>query len=119
MAEIFKSRDKHFNLYESKEVNESISDYKLRDSVFQNKIPSRLKRTFCLSICLVIIGLCFLVFGILKATESADIQDAFAFWILSFLCLIPGVYYSFQFIRAKKELNKDFRREILDEIPTL
>ena len=101
------------------EMNTSISDSKLQDSVYFNRIPTRLKKTFYLSLSLVITGICLMVFGILKAVESTNIEDAFAFWILSFLCLIPGVYYSIQFFRAKRESNEDYRRGILDDIPTL
>ena len=120
MADIIEpKRGNPFTLYETYDQNDGFSEYKIRDSVFYNRIPTRLKRTFCFSILLVLVGLCLLVFGIIKANESDNIQDAFALWILSFLCLLPGAYYLCQFIRAKSELNEDFRREILDEIPTL
>jgi len=119
MADRHNYRDSHFSLYDARDFNESISDYKLRDSVFYNKIPSKLKKTFYLSICLVIIGIGLLVAGIIQATSSTSIQDSFALWILAILCLIPGIYYSVQFIRAKRENDVDYRRDILDDIPTL
>jgi hypothetical protein len=119
MVERDKYENSHFSLFEVKDLNESISDNKLRDSVYFNRIPSKLKKTFCFSIFLVIIGIGLLIAGIVKGIIFSDIRESFPFIILSIICLIPGVYYSIQFIRAKIEIDPDYRREILDEIPSI
>jgi len=119
MADDYKIRDTNFHLYDTKDFYESLSDYKLRDSIFHNRLPTKLKKTFYISILLVILGLGLLIAGVIIAINTNNIQESFSYWILSIICLIPGVYYSVQFLRAKREQNEDYRREILDEIPTL
>lgn len=118
MADIFNiNKESPFNLYEAKDFNESLNDFKMKDSIHYNRIPSRLKKTFFISIFLVILGLSLLVIGIIKALDSPSIQDSFIYWIMSILCIIPGGYYFAQFIRAKSEKDEDIRREIFDDIP--
>lgn len=120
MAEAYKiNKESPHNLCEVKDLNESLNDYKIKDSIHYNRIPSRLKKTFCISIFLVILGFCLLITGILKALDSPSIQDSFVYLIFSILCLIPGGYYFAQFLRAKAEKDEDIRREILDDIPNL
>jgi len=100
------------------ELNQSQSDIQ-RDSTFHNKIPERLKRSFIMSIIFVLIGIGLLVAGIIKAILSDDIQSSLPYWILSVICLIPGLFYSIQFLRAKLEKNIEYRRNIIDNIPEL
>ncbi len=99
-------------------LNDSDSDFQ-RDSIIENKIPKKLRRTLIFCILFVLIGIGLLITGIIHAGLYDDIQSSFPFWILSLLCLIPGVYYSIQFIRAKFEKNISYRREIIDDIPEL
>lgn len=118
MADRFKSnKDLPCNLYEAKDLNESLNDYKINDSISYNRIPSRLKKTFYISILFVIFGFGLLITGIIKARDSPSIQDSFVYLIISVIFLIPGGYYLAQFIRAKAEIDEDIRREILDDIP--
>lgn len=90
-----------------------------RDSIYNNKIPRKLIKTFIFSIIFVLIGIGLLIAGIIKATLTDNIQSSFPYWILSALCLIPGLYYLVQFIRAKLEKNLEYKREIFDDIPEL
>ena len=55
MASVHKiNKDSHYNnLYEAKDFNESLFNNKIKDSIYFNRIPSRLKKTFCISIILV------------------------------------------------------------------
>jgi hypothetical protein len=89
------------------------------DSVEQNIVPKRLKRTCCCSIALFISGILLLAVGIEESVRGENFDDGFAFFILSFLVFIPGGFYVFQFCRAKLSKNVEERREILDNIPTL
>ena len=41
------------------------------------------------------------------------------FWILAFLVLIPGGFYSYQFYKAKTSQKEYERQEIFDSIPKL
>jgi hypothetical protein len=118
MADVFRiNKGSPFILDEAKDYNESLYDYKIKDSIHYNRIPSRLKKTFCVSIFFLILGLALLTIGILKAFDSPSLQDSFVYWISGVLCIIPGGYYLAQFIRAKSEQDEDIRREIFDDIP--
>lgn len=100
-------------------LEESSSDNKLLNSFYSKRIPSKFKKTLYLCIFLLILGLGLIVIGTIIAISSNNVQDAFSYYILGIICLIPGVYYTIQFIRAKSEEDEEYRREILDEIPTL
>ncbi len=118
MAEAYKiNKESPYNLCEVKDLNDSLNDYKIKDSIHYNRIPSSIKKTFCISIIFVFLGFGLFITGIIKAMDSPSIQDSFVYWILSILCLIPGGYYFSQFLRAKAEKDEDIRREILDDIP--
>lgn len=120
MAEANKmNKDSPYNLHEVNDYNESLYDYRIKDSIHYNRIPSKLRKSFFISIILIILGFCLFVTGILEATDSPSIQESFVFFIIGLLCLIPGGYYFAQFIRAKTEKDEDLRREIFDDIPNL
>lgn len=100
-----------------RKLEDSVEEEKPGDSIYYNKIPSNLKKTLYLTIFLLIIGIFLVIIGTIIALHSSNIQDSFSYYILSILCLIPGVYYTIQFLRAKKEQDEEYRREILDDIP--
>ena len=83
------------------------------------KIPENLQRTFKIIIILTIIGILLFFCGVAKAIVKKNIFEGIFFWILAILVLIPGVFYCFQFIKAKRAKTEFQRNEILDQIPKL
>ena len=103
----------------------SNSDNKVNDSngtqpqiVEKFSIPMNLKRTFFFSVSLLIIGLTLFIIGFVSQVRAADPGNGITFWVLGSVVFIPGAYYSYQFFRAKRNLDNR-REEILSEIPEL
>ena len=82
-------------------------------------IPPELKKTYKITIFLTIIGIILVLSGIAKAVIIKRISGGIMFWILAFLVLIPGGFYSYQFYKAKTSKREYERQEILDSIPKL
>ncbi len=87
------------------------------NSIIINNIPSRLKKTFFCSLSLLIIGIILLSIGIEEWIRNKEFYNGMPFIILSIIVLIPGLYYIYQFMRAKLTNDQEERREIYNEIP--
>ena len=82
-------------------------------------IPSDLHKTLIITIILTVVGIILIIAGLIKAIIVQRILGGIMFWILATLVLIPGGFYSYQFIRAKMTKTNYERQEILDSIPRL
>ena len=49
--------------------------------------------------------------------NTDDVGVSIAFWIIGIFALIPGVYYSYKFIKAWRAVNPEERMKELQEIP--
>ena len=88
------------------------------DSVTQNRIPTKLKKTFYCSLLLFIFGVFLFIFGTVE-WNRIGINNSYYFFILGLILLIPGVYYSFLFCKAKQVKSLDMRRTVYQHIPEL
>lgn len=84
-----------------------------------NKIPDKLKKTFYCTFSLFIVGIILFLVGTEEAIRNYSFKNGIAFWIIAFIILIPGAYYTYQFYKAQREKDIEIREEILDEIPVL
>ena len=83
-------------------------------------IPANLKRTLVIVLCAAIFGLSLMGFGFVSTlTGFLPSNGSRILLILGCLILIPGVYYSFRFYRARVARSAYARKEIFDSIPRL
>ncbi len=90
-----------------------------KDSVSHNKIPKKLFKTFLCALSLFIVGLISIGVAIYKFAKTDEIYTGIAFIFLGIITLIPGGYYLYQFVKAKRQKDIDKRREVLEDIPEL
>ena len=109
----------HLVLNKTDDLNETLNTDKLKDSVYYNRIPTKLKKTFYFVMILLIIGLTLFSIGIYFSIIDDEVQDGISYMIIGLICIIPGLYYTVQFIRAKREKDEEYRREILNDIPPM
>ena len=105
-----------------KSENEKLKVAKIDNSNHSNNefiIPSDLHKTLVITIILTVVGIILIIAGLIKAIIVQRILGGIMFWILATLVLIPGGFYSYQFIRAKMTKTNYERQEILDSIPRL
>ena len=89
------------------------------DSIAKHKIPKRLKKTFYCTFALLIVGIILSVVGVEESIRRENFYAGLTFYLLAFIVLIPGVYYTYQFCKAKRQKNEDLRRDIMDDIPEI
>lgn len=98
-------------------IDDTDDDYYKRKNAF--KIPPKLKRTcWCVSL-LLLGGVALFVVGIVSSVLEESFKAGVTYYILSFILLIPGGFYTYQFIKARCSKDVDRREEILAEIPEL
>ena len=100
----------------SNERSGSVSSSR-NDTVFE--IPLKLKKTYYCSISLLIFGIILIIIGFIRALYKDAFNDGLSFFILATISLIPGVFYSYQFCKARLTNDYDKRKEILADIPQL
>jgi hypothetical protein len=83
------------------------------------KFPQRLKKTFYLSLGLFIVGIILLIVCLEEMIRQDDFWAGWHFLAISVIVLIPGTYYSIQFLRARLAKDPDVSGEIYDTIPEL
>ena len=89
------------------------------DSIAQNRIPRRLKKTFYYSLILLVTAIILLIIGIEESLRNESFQDGISFYILSIIVFIPGGYYVYQFFKAKMAKDVENKRDIFEHIPEL
>jgi hypothetical protein len=82
-------------------------------------IPDKLKRTFYCSLSLLLLGIFLLVVGIFRWVIIESFNEGASFFALSTIILIPGIFYTYQFCKARLTKDRDSRREIMNDIPEL
>ena len=75
------------------------------------------KKTTMISLFLLVVGLCFLINGIITFINHEEIKYALSFLILGTLLVLPGLYYTIQLWKALRANTPEERKEILDDIP--
>jgi hypothetical protein len=98
--------------------NESIDQSNSQHDQEKFSIPSNLKRTFICSVILFVVGTTLIIIGFINQVREADPGNGITFWVLGSVVLIPGAYYSYQFYKARKNINNR-RDDILSQIPEL
>jgi len=95
----------------------------ITDNNFKNEnkfvIPPTLKKTFFVSITLLLVGIILIILGFIQSIATATPGGGILFWILGGIVLIPGGFYSFLFYKAKRTTDEYERDEILSQIPEL
>ena len=82
-------------------------------------IPPTLKKTFFVSITLLLVGIVLIILGFIQSIATATPGGGIMFWVLGTVVIIPGGFYSYQFYKAKKAKEEYRRQDILDNIPQL
>ena len=94
------------------------SDLRRKDK-YKYKLPDKLKRTcWCVSI-LFVLGFGLLITGLIQSIQNQSFKSGVTFYILSLILIIPGGFYTCQFMKARCSKDVDKREEILNEIPQL
>mmetsp|Transcript_6364 Transcript_6364/g.11073 ORF Transcript_6364/g.11073 Transcript_6364/m.11073 type:complete len:124 (+) Transcript_6364:548-919(+) len=73
---------------------------------------------FCTALCLLIIGLAFIIGGFIEENNSPIPAVGVPFWVIGALILLPGLYCSFEIARALRSSPEE-RRRILREVPEI
>jgi hypothetical protein len=82
-------------------------------------IPPTLKKTFFVSITLLLVGIVLIILGFIQSIATATPGGGIMFWVLGGIVLIPGGFYSFLFYKAKRTTDEYERDEIFGQIPEL
>ena len=82
-------------------------------------IPPTLKKTFFVSITLLLVGIVLIILGFIQSISTATPGGGIMFWVLGGIVLIPGGFYSFLFYKAKRTTDEYERDEIFSQIPEL
>ena len=100
-------------------LGDSICSNVSEDSIAQNRIPKRLKKTCYYSLILLITAIILLCIGIEESIRNENFQDGISFYILSIFVFIPGGYYVYQSFKAKMSKDIESKRDIFEHIPEL
>lgn len=82
-------------------------------------LPRKLKRTFCCVISLLVLGIILFIIGVLKVTYFNSLEEGIPFFVIGLIVLVPGVFYTYQFFKARFIEDVDERHEIFSDIPQL
>ena len=103
--------------------NNSIDNNNTTHNNFKNEnkfiIPPTLKKTFFVSITLLLVGIVLIILGFIQSISTATPGGGIMFWVLGGIVLIPGGFYSFLFYKAKRTTDEYERDEIFSQIPEL
>ena len=109
-------------LYKGGKMNNNIKNSKNSPQLAQDFdfiIPSDLNKTLTIILFTFILGMLFLILGVIKLTTDWGILNGNFMLFLGCAALIPGCYYGFQLYRAKYSAFGFERKEILDSIPRI
>ena len=114
-------------LVENEEIRSSDPEFKDQmqnenDSLINNNIPKKLKKTFLITTALLFIGILLFGYGIIEIIDldyDDDKLSGITFILIGFLVLIPGVYYTFRFCQAKFTKDSNMRNSLYESIPQL
>lgn len=104
------------------ENDDNISSDEIDDNLQKNqasnkfKLPNVFKKTFIVVTLLFIFGVLLLILGIVYLSLN---KTGISYLILAIILLIPGVYYTIQFCRARCSKTNTKREDILRNIPQL
>ena len=103
--------------------NNSMNNNSTNHNNFKNEnkfiIPPTLKKTFFVSITLLLVGIVLIILGFIQSISTATPGGGIMFWVLGGIVLIPGGFYSFLFYKAKRTTDEYERDEIFSQIPEL
>lgn len=72
----------------------------------------------CTAVCLLLIGLGFIIGGFIEESTSKIPAVGVPFWVIGALVLLPGAYCCFEIMRALRAAPEE-RRRILQEVPEI
>jgi len=104
----------NYNEIDNNINNEQIQNYKRKKYCY----PPKLKKTFFFVIFLTIIGVLLLIYSIIEIFINFNLKSIICKIILSIFVLIPGLYYTYLFIKAYYEKDEDNKNDIYNEIPS-
>lgn len=82
-------------------------------------LPRKLRKTFCCVVSLLILGIILFIIGILKVKYQESLNEGIPFFVIGTIVLVPGVFYTYQFFKARYIADIDERHEIFSDIPQL
>lgn len=83
------------------------------------KVPPRLFKTFIITSVLALLGIVLIILGCIQSVAEHTPGKGIMFWVLGSVVIIPGGFYTYQFIKAKRAKDEYQREDIFDNIPEL
>jgi hypothetical protein len=96
-----------------------VAEYVEKDSISQNRIPSKLRKTLWCTLSLFCVGFILLAVAIEEIIRTGELEYGWGYMAISVIVLIPGLFYLIMFIRAKREKNDELKRDLFGNIPEL
>lgn len=113
-----KNFENHLKEIDKLEQEKDVEDDKDLNVVEKFKIPNNLKKTFCVTIILFVLGAILIGIGFIEEIREDVPGISISMWVLGSIVFIPGGYYAYQFYKAYKANGED-RNDILDQIPEI
>ena len=101
---------------ESNIGSDEVEDIQKKQDSYKFELPNVFKKTFIVVTLLFVLGVLLLILGIVFLVVN---NTGISFLVLAVILLIPGVFYTIQFCRARYSKNSDKSEDILRNIPQL
>jgi len=66
-----------------------------------------------------VLGVILFIIGVLKVAYLESLNEGIPFFVIGMIVLVPGVFYTYQFFKARFIADVDERHEIFSDIPQL
>jgi membrane-bound ClpP family serine protease len=116
---IITTNENNFDDFNNNSMNNNITNHNNFKNENKFIIPPTLKKTFFVSITLLLVGIVLIILGFIQSISTATPGGGIMFWVLGGIVLIPGGFYSFLFYKAKRTTDEYERDEIFSQIPEL
>ena len=116
---IITTNENNFDDFNNNSMNNNITNHNNFKNENKFIIPPTLKKTFFVSITLLLVGIVLIILGFIQSISTATPGGGIMFWVLGGIVLIPGGFYSFLFYKAKRTNDEYERDEIFSQIPEL
>jgi len=113
------TNENNFDDFNNNSMNNNITNHNNFKNENKFIIPPTLKKTFFVSITLLLVGIVLIILGFIQSISTATPGGGIMFWVLGGIVLIPGGFYSFLFYKAKRTTDEYERDEIFSQIPEL
>jgi membrane-bound ClpP family serine protease len=109
---IITTNENNFDDFNNNSMNNNITNHNNFKNENKFIIPPTLKKTFFVSITLLLVGIVLIILGFIQSISTATPGGGIMFWVLGGIVLIPGGFYSFLFYKAKRTTDEYERDEI-------